>query len=87
MGLPPPWQAPAGKRGANDIASSARSTVIMCVNRPDRLVPRVQYVTSPGFLGGGGERERAGLRPGGARYDSSRILAVFRFDPKTREPS
>jgi glutaconate CoA-transferase subunit B len=72
-----------GSGGANDIASSARSTVIMCVNRPDRLVPRVQYVTSPGFLDGGGARERAGLRPGGARMIIT-DLAVFRFDPDTR---
>ena len=50
-----------GSGGANDIASSARSTVIMCPHRPERLVERVQYVTSPGFLGGGDERERAGL--------------------------
>jgi glutaconate CoA-transferase subunit B len=72
-----------GSGGANDIASSARSTVIMCLNRPDRLVPRVRYITSPGFLGGGDERERAGLRPGGPRMIIT-DLAVFRFDPITR---
>jgi glutaconate CoA-transferase subunit B len=55
----------------------------MCVNRPDRLVPQVQYVTSPGFLSGGDARERAGLRPGGARMIIT-DLAIFRFDPGTR---
>ena len=54
-----------GSGGANDIASSARSTVIMCVNRPDRLVRRVRYITSPGFLGGG---RRAGAVRAPARW-------------------
>jgi glutaconate CoA-transferase subunit B len=72
-----------GSGGANDIASSARSTVIMCLNRPEKLVPRVQYVTSPGFLGGGDERERAGLRSGGPSMIIT-DLCVFRFDPVTR---
>ena len=52
-----------GSGGANDIASSARSTVIMCLNRPERLVKRVRYITSPGFLGGG----TSGSDPGFAR--------------------
>jgi acyl CoA:acetate/3-ketoacid CoA transferase beta subunit len=72
-----------GSGGANDIASSARSTVIICPNRPEKLVERVQYVTSPGFLGGGHERERAGLRAGGPAMLIT-DLAVFRFHPTTR---
>jgi glutaconate CoA-transferase subunit B len=73
-----------GSGGANDIASSARSTVIMVPHRPERLVERVRYVTSPGFLGGGDERERAGLQGGGPRMVIT-DLAVFRFDPVTRQ--
>jgi glutaconate CoA-transferase subunit B len=72
-----------GSGGANDIASSARSTVIMSPHRPERLVERVQYVTSPGFLGGGDERERAGLSGAGPRMIIT-DLAVFRFHPQTR---
>jgi acyl CoA:acetate/3-ketoacid CoA transferase beta subunit len=72
-----------GSGGANDIASSARSTVIMSPHRPERLVERVQYVTSPGFLGGGDERERAGLTGAGPRMIIT-DLAVFRFHPHTR---
>lgn len=72
-----------GSGGANDIASSARSTVIMCPNRPEKLVERVGYITSPGFLGGGDERERAGLAGGGPTLIIT-DLAVFGFDPTTR---
>lgn len=73
-----------GSGGANDIASSAKATVIMCLHRPERLVDRVRYVTSPGFLGGNDERERAGLRIGGPRMIIT-DLAVLRFHPVTRE--
>jgi glutaconate CoA-transferase subunit B len=72
-----------GSGGANDIASSARATVIMCKHEPQRLVERVQYVTSPGFLGGGDERERSGLIGGGPRMIIT-DLAVFRFHPETK---
>src|SRR5579871_266048 len=72
-----------GSGGANDIASCARTTVIMCPHRRERLVERVQYVTSPGFLGGRDERERAGL-PGGGPSMIITDLAVFRFEAETR---
>ncbi len=73
-----------GSGGANDIASSAKSTVIMCLHRPERLVDRVRYVTSPGFLGGNDEREQSGLRIGGPRMIIT-DLAVLRFHPVTRD--
>ena len=71
-----------GSGGANDIASSARSTVVLCLNRPERLVPHVRYVTSPGYLTGGTSRTRSGLRSGGPRAIIT-DLAVFRFDRAT----
>lgn len=37
-----------GSGGANDVASRAASCVVVCLARPDRLVERVGYVTSPG---------------------------------------
>lgn len=72
-----------GSGGANDIASSAKATVIMAQHRPERLVERVQYVTSPGFLGGGDQRRRAGLLGGGPLMIIT-DLAVFRFDTETK---
>lgn len=71
-----------GSGGANDIASCAKATIIMCVNRPERLVPRVRYLTSPGYLSGGDSRRHSGLRSGGPRAIIT-DLAVFRFDPDT----
>ncbi len=72
-----------GGGGANDIASLARSTIIITRHERRKLVEQLVHNTSPGFLSGGDSRERAGLRGGGPR----RVLtdkAVFGFDEKTR---
>lgn len=37
-----------GSGGANDVASRAAACVVICIARPDRLVERVGYITSPG---------------------------------------
>ncbi len=37
-----------GSGGANDVASRAAACAVVCVARPDRLVERLGYVTSPG---------------------------------------
>jgi acyl CoA:acetate/3-ketoacid CoA transferase beta subunit len=72
-----------GGGGANDIASHARSTIIIIRHERRKLVERLFHNTSPGHLSGGFSRPRAGLRGGGP----SRVLtdkAVFGFDDNTR---
>jgi len=72
-----------GSGGANDIGSTARRLVIMVPHEPRRLVSRVQYCTTPGFLDGPGARERAGLRgEGPTRVITD--LAVLDFDPASK---
>lgn len=72
-----------GGGGANDIASHARSTIIIIRHERRKLVERLVHNTSPGFLRGDGERARLGLPGGGP----SRVLtdkAVFGVDPETQ---
>jgi glutaconate CoA-transferase subunit B len=72
-----------GTGGANDIASLCREVMIVTAHEKRRFVPKVDFVTSPGWLAGDGARERAGLRFGGV----SRVvttLGVFGFDPASR---
>jgi glutaconate CoA-transferase subunit B len=72
-----------GTGGANDIASLCRQVIIVTAHERRRFVPRVGFVTSPGWLEGDGSRERAGLSFGGV----SRVvttLGVFGFDAATR---
>lgn len=73
----------SGTGGANDIVSSCREVFILTKHEPRRFVEKVDFVTSPGHLGGGDSRERAGLLPGGP----SKVitdLAVMGFDPASK---
>ena len=57
--------------------------IILTAHEKRRFVPRVDFVTSPAWLGGDGARRRAGLLFGGV----SRVvttLGVFGFDLQTR---
>jgi glutaconate CoA-transferase, subunit B len=72
-----------GTGGANDIASLCREVIILTAHEKRRFVAKVDFVTSPAWLGGDGSRRRAGLLFGGV----SRVvttLGVFGFEPDTR---
>jgi glutaconate CoA-transferase subunit B len=72
-----------GTGGANDIASLCREIIIVTAHEKRRFVPRVDFVTSPGWLEGDGSRQRAGLLFGGV----SRVvttLGILGFDPASR---
>lgn len=74
----------AGSGGANDLASSAKRTVIMMRQEGRRFVNKCDYITSPGYLDGPGAREKAGL-PGGGPAAVITTMGVFRFDEETKE--
>lgn len=74
----------AGSGGANDIATSAGRTVIMMRLQKGKFVDRVQYVTSPGFLRGPGEREKLGMRGKGPVAVVTE-KCIFGFDEATKE--
>ena len=72
-----------GTGGANDIASLCREVIIVTPHEKRRFVPRVDFLTSPGWLAGDGSRAAAGLLFG----QVSRVvttLGVLGFDPATR---
>ncbi len=54
-----------GSGGAPDIAAMAERLIIIINHQKHRLVERVDYITSPGFLDGGDARAKAGLPGGG----------------------
>lgn len=73
-----------GSGGAADIATMAQRCIIIMNHERRRFVPRVNYITSPGFGDGGDWRERQGLSGGGPmRVISS--MGVFSFEPESRE--
>ena len=62
-----------GTGGANDIASLCREVIILTAHEKRRFVPRVDFVTSPAWLGGGDARApgRPALRRRLARGDDA----------------
>lgn len=73
-----------GSGGGNDIASSCRDTIIVMRLGKSRFVPKVDYITSPGYITGGNSRQENGLRWGGP----SAVVTdkcILRFDEETKE--
>jgi glutaconate CoA-transferase subunit B len=73
-----------GAGGAPDFISYAKETILTL--KGGEFVEKLDYLTSPGYLGGGEERDRCGLfRPGSGPSMMISTEAVFRFDRKTKE--
>jgi glutaconate CoA-transferase subunit B len=71
-----------GTGGGNDISSLTQMIVAM-KHEKRRFVEKVDFVTSPGFLGGGTSRRDSGLIAGGM-YRVVTDLALMGFDDATK---
>jgi len=75
-----------GSGGANEVASYCWKTVVIMMQEKRRFVPRVDFVTSPGYLDGSpGARERAGLPAGTGPWRVVTSKALFGFDEDSRK--
>ena len=72
-----------GTGGGNDI-SSLTQMIVAIKHEKRRFVDKVDFITSPGFLGGGSTRADSGLTTGGM-YRVVTDLAILDFDDETRE--
>ena len=72
-----------GSGGANDIASSARRTIIIMRHEARKLKQAISFVTSPGYITGGDSRVKAGLGGGPSRVITDK--AIFGFHPDTKQ--
>ncbi len=73
-----------GSGGACDLACLAKRHIIIMTHEKRRFVPKVDYITSPGYGDGPNWRKRIGLPRGGpARVITT--LGVLRFDSQSRE--
>jgi glutaconate CoA-transferase, subunit B len=73
-----------GSGGANDLASLCWRTLIVMPHDRRRFVPKLDFVTTPGYLTGPGAREEAGLPPGTGPYRVISTLALMGFDWETK---
>lgn len=72
-----------GAGGAPEIAALAKETLVIINHDRRKLVDRVDFITSPGYLDGGDARERAGLQGGPSAIITD--LGVLVPEAKTRE--
>lgn len=73
-----------GSGGACDLACLAHRHIIIMSHEKRRFVPRVDYITSPGYGDGKGWRESVGLIRGGPSAVIT-TLGIFVFDSQTCE--
>ncbi len=73
-----------GSGGAHDVAAGGQRFVIMVRHERSRLVEKLDYRTSPGFVTGGSSRETLGL-PGGGPCAIVTDLATLTPDPVSKE--
>jgi glutaconate CoA-transferase subunit B len=73
-----------GSGGANDLATLCWRTLIVMKHDAKKFVPKLDFLTTPGYLSGPGAREAAGLPAGTGPHRVISDLAVMDFDPDTK---
>ena len=73
-----------GSGGACDLACLAKRHIIVMTHEKRRFIPRVDYITSPGYGEGGSWRQEVGLPRGGPSTVIT-TLGLLRFEPDTKE--
>lgn len=72
-----------GSGGGNDIISSAKRIVVMMTHEKRKMVKKLDYLTSPGFLDGPGAREKLGLAGSGPSLVVTNLCQMD-FDQQTK---
>jgi len=70
-----------GSGGGNDVGSHCWRTVAIMQHDTRRFVPKLDCITTPGFLSGPGAREAAGLPRGTGPIAVVSTLALMDYDP------
>jgi glutaconate CoA-transferase subunit B len=84
LGKPPYAQRITAAGGAPEFGAYARETILTMTG--PGFVETLPYVSTPGYLGGGDEREKSGrYTPGSGPSMLLTPKAIFRFDPVTKE--
>lgn len=71
-----------GSGGACDVGSFVHRTIIFMKQDKRKFVPKLDYLTCPGWLDGPGGRQTAGLGPGGPA-EVVTDMGIFRFEEDT----
>ncbi len=83
------WDQPKvrlpGSGGGADIASLCEKTIILMHQDKRKFVGKLDFLTSPGYLSGPGEREKVGLPVNTGPYRVVTQIGVYGFDDKTKQ--
>ena len=70
-----------GSGGGNDVGSHCWQTIAIMQHDARRFIPKVDFLTTPGYLSGPGAREAAGLPRGTGPLAVVSTLALMDYDP------
>jgi len=73
-----------GSGGAADLATNCWKIIVITPHEKRRLVEKVDFITSPGYLTGGESGGKAGLPKGSGPYRIITNLAVMDFEEKSK---
>ncbi len=73
-----------GSGGANDIGSLCWNTIVLMRQDKRRFVEKLDFLTTPGYLNGPGEREKAGLPENTGPYRVITQLGVYGFHEESK---
>ena len=73
-----------GSGGANDVGSTCWKTIIIMQHGIRRFIPKIDFITTPGYLSGPGAREEAGLPPNTGPYRVVTNLCTLGFDDESK---
>jgi glutaconate CoA-transferase subunit B len=73
-----------GSGGANDLASFCWKTLTVMKQDAKKFVPKLDFLTTPGYLTGPGARETAGLPAGAGPHRVITDLCVMDYHPDTK---
>lgn len=84
LGMPPRAQRITAAGGAPEFYAYAKETILTMKGKG--FVEKLPYMTSPGYLGGGDEREKSGrYTPGSGPGILITPKGIFKFHPETKE--
>jgi glutaconate CoA-transferase, subunit B len=84
LGMPPQAQRITAAGGAPEFYAYAKKTILTMKGKG--FVEKLPYVTSPGYLGGGDQRERSGrYTPGSGPSVLITSKGIFKFHEETKE--
>lgn len=73
-----------GSGGGNDVGSTCWKTIIIMQHGIRRFIPKIDFITTPGYLSGPGYREEAGLPPNTGPFRVVTNLCTLGFDDETK---